>query len=360
MTADETTNVEEIGVGDIGAIMGCEHFRSGDTIIEEGDDELVVLDGVSIPPPVFFCSIEPIYSRDLQQLEKVLKHLSYEDPSLTVKESKETGQIQVSGMGELHLEILKDRIKIDYGLESEVGPMKVAYRESVGKLCENNFKLEKVIGNHWQYAELTLSIEPDESLDEIHGTNEDNAEFKIGNLSSKTQADSSTEFTKKGQNKIYLDYLKLEKSSEKQKTEDLHIKLKRSQRSEEYEFLRSLESAPKEYLDIIEETIKEALEGGVLLGYPIINTKIRIVDGRWSNIRSDEQSFKEATSKCMQELLRKSSNRLLEPFMKTEIEIPNSCLGDVLSSVSGKKNGKVISINNVKAKFTDDIGKSFI
>jgi len=122
----------EIGVGDIGAMIGCKNIRSGDTLIEENDTTRIILDGVRMPPPVFFCSIEAESSRDQTELEKILFNLTREDPSLNVNNDGETGQLLVSGQGELHLEILRDRIELEYKIKAELGPMRVAYRESVG------------------------------------------------------------------------------------------------------------------------------------------------------------------------------------------------------------------------------------
>lgn len=122
--------LEEIKQGDIGAIIGAKGIRSGDTLVDENADEVKLL-GVEMPPPVFFCSIEADMQRDKQELEKILFIMSREDPSIQVKEDEETGQLLVSGLGELHLEVLRDRIEIDYGISSNLGKMRVAYRESI-------------------------------------------------------------------------------------------------------------------------------------------------------------------------------------------------------------------------------------
>jgi len=157
--ADEAQILTDIGVGDIGAITGCRDIRSGDTILDEGDTERIILEGVKMPPAVFFCQIEPENSRDQQELEQILYNLSREDPSLSVKNDEETGQLIVSGLGELHLEILRDRIEIEYGIKSDLGKMRVAYRESVGKPTQGELVLEKQINGTNMYAKLTISIE---------------------------------------------------------------------------------------------------------------------------------------------------------------------------------------------------------
>ena len=131
--ADEMLVLDEIKAGDIGALVGCKNIRSGDTILDEHDPQNVQLSGVTMPPPVFFCSIEAEQSKDKQELQKILFNLSREDPSVHIKEDEETGQVLVSGLGELHLEVLRDRIEIEYNIKAELGRMRVAYRESVGQ-----------------------------------------------------------------------------------------------------------------------------------------------------------------------------------------------------------------------------------
>ena len=359
MTADEVCNIDELGVGDIGAITGVEGFRSGDTFISEHDPERVVLSGVKIPPPVFFCSIEAEYSRDQNKLVEVIHDLTYEDPSISVTESVETGQLQISGMGELHLEILRDRIELDYGIKAELGRMRVAYRESVSGVQRYTCTLEKFKGRKPWFAELTLEVEGREGFD----SSEDAAEveeFNLGNLSEVTHEDSSHSLDEsENYNKITRDFLKLEKKSERRKVDDdssLKFARGRDRKSEEYELLRSLDSAPLHIINAIEESINIALESGSLLGFPVINTKVRIIDGKWSSLRSDKLIFKEWAVKCIKEVFKKSKKKILEPYMKAEIEVPDEALGNIISNVSGKKGGKIISIHNVKEKFSEDIG----
>lgn len=162
--ADETQILNEIGCGDIGAMIGLKNVRSGDTLMDENESNPITLTGVKMPPPVFFCSIESESSRDAQKLEQILHNLTREDPSLQFKVDEETGQLLVSGQGELHLEILRDRIEIEYQLKAELGPMRVAYRESVGEPCEVELELDKLIGKQSNYCKLKLLVES--TLDE--------------------------------------------------------------------------------------------------------------------------------------------------------------------------------------------------
>jgi elongation factor G len=174
--ADETQILPEIGVGDIGAIIGCKNIRSGDTIIEELDNDRIILDGVKMPPPVFFCSIEAENSRDQTQLESILFNLTREDPSLNVKTDQETGQLLVSGQGELHLEILRDRIELEYNLKADLGPMRVAYRESVGTTQEFELTLDKTVGGSSMFAQLKFRIES--TLEDFDMTEIQKAKFE--------------------------------------------------------------------------------------------------------------------------------------------------------------------------------------
>lgn len=159
MKADETQLISEISAGDIGAITGLKNVRSGDTLIDESDPEKIILTGVNMPPPVFFCSIEAESARDQKQLEVILQNLAREDPSLTVKSEEENDQILVSGLGELHLEILRDRIELEYGINALLGPMRVAYRESIAESREVELTLDKQVGGQSLFFKLKLAIE---------------------------------------------------------------------------------------------------------------------------------------------------------------------------------------------------------
>lgn len=168
--ADEMQLLEGIGAGDIGAIVGLKAVRSGDTIVDEQDRNAHSLQmlGVTVPTPVFFCSIEPEQTRQKSELNQILRDLSREDPSLNVQEDEETGQVLVSGLGELHLEILRDRIELEHGIKAELGRMRVAYRESVVESAEDEIELEKTIGGAHMYCKLRIRIES--SLDEVDMT----------------------------------------------------------------------------------------------------------------------------------------------------------------------------------------------
>jgi elongation factor G len=157
--ADETQILAEIGSGDIGALIGCKNTRSGDTLIDENDPEKIVLQGVRMPPPAFFCSIEANESREQKGLEVLLENLSKEDPSIGCKTDEESGQTLISGLGELHLEILRDRIELEYGIKAELGPMRVAYRESINASTEETLVLDKKVGGSSLFAELTVRVE---------------------------------------------------------------------------------------------------------------------------------------------------------------------------------------------------------
>lgn len=176
-------------MGDIGALVGCKNVRSGDTLIDELDQEKIILDGVKMPPPVFFCSIEAESSRDATKLEQILHSMSREDPSISVKTNSETGQLLVSGQGELHLEILRDRIELEYNLKADLGPMRVAYRESVSESSQLEVVLDKKIGSSSMYAKLLIQIES--TLDDYDITEIQKKKFEEGGESEFEVSDHS-------------------------------------------------------------------------------------------------------------------------------------------------------------------------
>lgn len=296
--------LEDIGEGDIGAMVGCKNVRSGDTIVGERDS-LVKLSGVEMPPPVFFCSIEADMSRDQKELEKILFFMSREDPSLQVKEDEETNQVLVSGLGELHLEVLRDRIEIEYGIKSTLGRMRVAYRESISETQTIEQTFEKTIGGAHMYAKLTLRVESmndevdvaeiqrakfERSMDETDGSalKSQNDSFSLGESGDMTENINVT-----GQNEVVFDFEDLEPVTERVKLEgDEYEKSKKWKNKDEatntatMEIYRSLDSLPIEHKLAMRESLDDALQCGTLLGYPMVNTRVRILDGRWSNIRS--------------------------------------------------------------------------
>lgn len=293
--ADEMQILEEIRVGDIGAIIGCKNIRSGDTLLDELSTTKVQLSGVTMPPPVFFCSIEAEMSRDKQQLETILFNLSREDPSIHVNEDDETGQLLVSGLGELHLEVLRDRIEIEYGLKATLGKMRVAYRESISESGEQEIELQKTIGGAHMYCKLLIRVES--TIEEIDAAEIQRQKFERlqeDELNPTGTVDAPEDFTSNlGENTVTFDFHDLEPVTERVKLEGDEYEKSRSRRNRDeltasaaMEVYRSLDSLPLEHQMTLKEAIEDSLLCGQLLGYPMVNTRVRVLDGRWSNIRS--------------------------------------------------------------------------
>ena len=283
--ADEMQLLEGIGAGDIGAIVGLKAIRSGDTIVADDDKEAHGLQmvGVTVPPPVFFCSIEPETSREKNELFTILHNMSREDPSLAVHEDEETGQVLVSGLGELHLEILRDRIELEYGIKAELGRMRVAYRESIIDAAEEEVELEKTIGGAHMYCKLKIRVES--TLGDVDVTEMQRDQFAA--------EDGTGDLTGLSENQVLFDFEDLEPVVERVKLEgDEYEKSKRRANKEELtsqaamEIYRSLDSLPADHKETMRFSLEDALESGQLLGYPMVNARVRVLDGRWSNLRS--------------------------------------------------------------------------
>lgn len=272
--ADEMLILDEIRAGDIGAIVGCKNVRSGDTILEETDSSNIQLIGVNMPPPVFFCSIEAEMSKDKQELQNILFNLSREDPSIQVQEDEETGQLLVSGLGELHLEVLRDRIEIEYGIKAELGKMRVAYRESVGQSNEKEVEVSKTIGGAHMYCKLKISVES--TIDEVDMSEVQRQRFEQESLEeTEQQSDgglssiNNDKFSSLGENEILYDFENLEPVSERVKLEgDEYEKSKKRRNRDELtssanlEIYRSLDTLPLDCKLAMEEAISDALLSG--------------------------------------------------------------------------------------------------
>ena len=260
--ADEMQILDQIKTGDIGALVGCKNIRSGDTILDENSSSKIQLSGMNMPPPVFFCSIEAELSRDKQELENILFALSREDPSLHVKEDEETGQLLVSGLGELHLEVLRDRIQIEYGINASLGRMRVAYRESIGSSQEKEVEFEKTIGGAHMYCKLRIAVESmieDVDMSEVHRARfEKMQEEEMESENQSYGLDDSQEFEESlahtGQNSITFDFEDLEPTTERIKLEGDEYEKSRARKNRDeltatatMEIYRSLDSLPPEH-----------------------------------------------------------------------------------------------------------------
>jgi elongation factor G len=270
MHADHREDVTEVRAGDIGAVLGFKESFTGDTLC---DSKTLVLESISFPEPVISIAIEPKSSADQEKMGEALRKLAEEDPTFRVNSDETTGQTIIRGMGELHLDIIVDRLLREFRVQANVGAPRVAYRESITKpVKEVNYKYAKQSGGHGQYGHVVFSMEPGER-------------------------GSGVVF----ENKIVGG------------------------------------SIPKEFISPIEKGVKEAAESGVLAGYPVVDLKVTLFDGSFHEVDSSEMAFKLAASMGFKEGVQRGAPILLEPMMKVEIVVPEDYLGDVMGQINSRR-----------------------
>ena len=269
--ADHREDVEEIYAGDIGATLGMKNASTGDTICSSHNQ--ILLERISFPDPVISVAIEPKTTADQDKLGKALQKLSEEDPTFQVKEDENTGQTLISGMGELHLEILVDRMMREFNVQANVGKPKVSYRETISReIPKIEYKYVKQTGGHGQYGHVVFSLEP-------------------------LERGSGVQF----ENKIVRGVV------------------------------------PTEYHRAVEMGVREAAESGVMAGYPVTDLKVTFYDGSFHEVDSSEIAFKMAAIFAFREGFEKAKPILLEPIMKVEVVLPDEYLGDVLAQLSARR-----------------------
>ena len=270
MHADHREDVTEVRAGDIGAVLGFKESFTGDTLC---DTKTLVLESISFPEPVISIAIEPKSSADQEKMGEALRKLAEEDPTFRVNSDENTGQTVIRGMGELHLDIIVDRLLREFKVQANVGAPRVAYRESITKpVKEINYKYAKQSGGRGQYGHVVFSMEPGER-------------------------GSGVVF----ENKIVGG------------------------------------AVPKEYIPAIEKGVKEASESGVLAGYPVVDLKVTLFDGSFHEVDSNEMAFKLAASMGFKEGVQKGAPILLEPMMKVEVVVPEDYLGDVMGQINSRR-----------------------
>lgn len=270
MHADRREDITEIRAGDIGAVLGFKDSFTGDTLC---DNKSLVLESISFPEPVISIAIEPKSSSDQEKMGEALRKLAEEDPTFRVNSDDSTGQTIIRGMGELHLDIIVDRLLREFKVQANVGTPRVAYRESITKpVKEVNYKYAKQSGGKGQYGHVVFSLEPGERGSGIIFENK-----IVGG------------------------------------------------------------AIPKEYINPIEKGFREACEGGVLAGYPVVDLKITLFDGSFHEVDSSEMAFKLAASMGFKEGMQKGNAILLEPMMKVEVVAPEEYLGDVMGQVNSRR-----------------------
>jgi elongation factor G len=275
--ANKREDVKRVEAGDICAIVGLKNASTGDTLTAEGAD--ILFETIEVPVPVVSIAIMPKKKDDLKKMWLVFNRYTVEDPSITVKMDKETGEVILSGMGELHLEILMDRAKREHNLEMISSPPQVAYRETITKAVGGVGKYIKQSGGRGQYGHVVLQVTPLEGSDFVFENK------TVGGV------------------------------------------------------------IPKEYISSIETGIRETLERGVVLGYPLINIKVELMDGSYHEVDSSELAFKLAASMGLKNAVHKANPVILEPIMKVDINVPPDCMGTVIGDISSRR-GRIAELGD--------------
>jgi len=271
LKADDRLDVDELRAGDIGAALGLKDTLTGDTLCDENAP--VILESLFIPEPVISVAVEPKTKNDMDKLSKALQSLSEEDPTFRVRVDPETNQTVIAGMGELHLEILVDRMLREFKVEANVGAPQVAYRETIRKsVAKVEGKFIRQSGGKGQYGHVVIDLEPGEP-------------------------GSGFEFVSKIVGGV----------------------------------------VPKEYIGPAEQGMRECCESGILAGYPLIDIKATLVHGSYHDVDSSEMAFKIAGSMALKEAVAKASPVLLEPMMKVEVEVPENYLGDIMGDLNSRR-----------------------
>ncbi|HEY58355.1 MAG TPA: elongation factor G [Anaerolineae bacterium] len=271
MYADRREEVKEVRAGDIGAVLGLKHTFTGDTLCDAANP--IVLESISFPEPVISVAVEPKSVAEQDKLNEALRKLSEEDPTFRVRTDEATGQTIISGMGELHLEILIDRMKREFNVQAKVGKPRVAYRETITRPVERvEGRFVKQTGGRGQYGHVIISIEPAEP----------------------------------GSGIIFEDAI-------------------------------VGGAIPKEFIPAVEKGIREAADAGVVAGYPVTDIKVRLYDGSYHEVDSSEMAFKVAASMAFKEGVKRGKPVLLEPIMKVEVVVPEEYLGDVMGQLSSRR-----------------------
>jgi len=288
MHANKREEIQEIVAGDICAAVGLRTVSTGDTICD--DDHPIVLESIEFPTPVIQLAVEPKTKADQEKMGLAIQKLAQEDPTFKVNTDHETGQTILSGMGELHLEIIVDRMMREFGVGANVGKPQVAYRETIRKSAEAEGRHVKQSGGRGQYGVCKLRIEP------IPGGG--------------------------------------------------------------FEFVNAIfgGSIPKEYIPAIEVGVKEALEGGVLAGFPMSDVKVTLYDGSYHDVDSSEMAFKIAGSLGLKEAARRAKPVLLEPIMAVEVVVPEEYMGDVIGDLNSRRG----RIEGMELRGTTQIIKSSV
>jgi elongation factor G len=276
MHANNREEVSEVNAGDIAAAVGLKNTVTGNTLCDESNQ--VLLESIEFPEPVINIAIEPKTKADQEKMSIALGRLAEEDPTFRVSTDEESGQTIIAGMGELHLEVLVDRMKREFKVEANVGRPQVAFRETIKGTTQIEHKFVRQSGGRGQYGHVYLELSP-----LVH-------------------------------------------------TED-------SDKTKTFEFENAIVGGaiPREYIAPVEAGIKEAMQNGVIAGYPVVDLHCKLYDGSYHEVDSSEIAFKIAASMALQEGVKKATPVIMEPMMKVEVTTPEDFMGDVIGDINSKR-----------------------
>lgn len=279
MHANQRSEIKEVLAGDIAAVIGLKDVTTGDTLCDQNN--IIVLERMDFPEPVIHVAVEPKTKADQEKMGVALSKLAQEDPSFRVKTDEETGQTIIGGMGELHLDIIVDRMRREFGVEANIGKPQVAYREAIRNKCEIEGKFVRQSGGRGQYGHCWIRFEPgaDENAEGLEFVNE-----IVGGV------------------------------------------------------------VPKEYVPAIQKGIAEQMQNGVLAGYPLLGLKATVFDGSYHDVDSSEMAFKIAASMATKKLAQQGGAVLLEPIMKVEVVTPEENMGDVVGDLN-RRRGMILGMD---------------
>ncbi|NTV41123.1 MAG: elongation factor G [Candidatus Moranbacteria bacterium] len=279
MHANHREEIEEIKAGGIGALVGLKSTTTGDTLCDE--QKQIILENIVFPQPVIDIAVEPKTKADQEKMGLALRKLAGEDPTLRLRTDEESGQTIISGMGELHLDIIIDRMKREFGVEANIGQPQVAYRETIKSEAQAEGKYIKQSGGRGQYGHCWLKVKPQE------------------------------------------------------------------EKGKGYEFVDEIKGGviPQEYIQPINKGAKEALENGVLAGYPMVDVHVTLYDGSFHEVDSSEAAFKIAGSMAVQEAVKRANPVILEPIMKVVVTVPEQFMGDIVGDINSRR-GMIKEIND--------------
>ncbi|QNP39912.1 elongation factor G [Lysobacter solisilvae (ex Woo and Kim 2020)] len=279
MHANERAEIKEVRAGDIAAAVGLKDVTTGDTLCSQ--DHIITLERMTFPEPVISMAVEPKTKSDQEKMGMALSRLAAEDPSFRVRTDEESGQTIIAGMGELHLDIIVDRMRREFNVEANVGKPQVAYRETIRKSdVKSDYKHAKQSGGKGQYGHVVIELSPMDEADRAHKDVEN-------------------------------DFL----------------------------FVNDITGGviPKEFIPAVEKGLRETITSGPLAGFPVVNVKVKLVFGSYHDVDSSEMAFKLAASMAFKEGFRKADPVLLEPMMKVEVVTPEDYVGDVMGDVSRRR-----------------------